>query len=158
MKDKRIIASVFATIAVLIFTIGLIFQNSYIRPNYLDDNDIIALKHDKSGTQIQLAVAASSQKRADGLMFVESLNENEGMFFIFDSLEVLNFWMKNTPLSLDIIFLDQDFRVVNIHKSTIPNQTRIIYSSVYPAKYVIELESGWSERHSLSPSDSFSAP
>lgn len=155
MKNK-IVVLLFGFLSICVFSAGLISQRSAVTQiSGLTDDSIVILEHNNSGTKIELEVAASPAKRARGLMFIEDLKENHGMFFVFDSLENLSFWMKDTPLSLDIIFLDQDFRVVNFHKNTIPNQTETLYSSGNPARYVIELKAGWIARNSLSLSDQF---
>ena len=75
----------------------------------LDDNSTINMKLDKGDQVLNLEVARSDQKVLQGLMNRTSLSENKGMFFIFQELGYRTFWMKNTLISLDIIFLDSNF-------------------------------------------------
>lgn len=158
MKNNKIAVAIISVLSICIFGLGLAFQNTTNSIDLLNDKSILELKHEKSSIILKLEVANSPAKRQKGLMFVESLEENTGMFFIFDSLEDLSFWMKNTPLSLDLIYLDQNLKVVNFHKNTIPNQTEILYRSDQPAKYAIEVQSGWSDQVNLSLNDTFTQP
>jgi len=77
-----------------------------------------------------------------------SLPELHGMLFIFDYSEIQRFWMHNTPLSLDMIFVDENRRILNIAESTTP-MSKQTYSSRRPAKYVVEVKAGFSKRHGI---------
>lgn len=92
-------------------------------------------------------IADTSEERTKGLMYRENMEENHGMFFIFDSESELNFWMKNTYIPLDIIFFDVDKKVLSIHKNVQPckNDPCELYSSLRPAKYVLEVNAGVSD-------------
>jgi len=70
------------------------------------------------------------------------------MLFIFNSVEPRAFWMKNTYISLDIIFVDKDRRVVNIAENTTP-LSRDIHRSMEPARYVVEVNGGVSRRFNI---------
>ena len=80
-------------------------------------------------------------KKTQGLMFRYKLEPNQGMFFIFDFEDIQSFWMKNTYLSLDIIFIDKEFQIVDIHENAFPLSEEAILSSV-PAMYVLEVLGG----------------
>jgi uncharacterized membrane protein (UPF0127 family) len=67
------------------------------------------------------------------------------MLFVFPSSSLQEFWMKNTFVSLDIIFIDEDKKIVGIKRNTIPQSTDII-SVERPSKYVIELVAGSAEK------------
>jgi uncharacterized membrane protein (UPF0127 family) len=108
----------------------------------VDDNTIISGKFDDIDYEFTLEVANTDKKRADGLMFVEELQKNKGMLFIFENEQNLTFWMKNTYISLDILFLDENFKIVSIQKNAKPNQTQELYPSNAKAKYVIEINGG----------------
>jgi len=97
---------------------------------------------------ITIEIADTPEARIRGLMERWSLPDLHGMLFIFNSPEVQRFWMHNTPLSLDMIFVDEDRRVLNIVESTTP-MSKQTYASRGPAKYVVEVRAGFSKRHGI---------
>lgn len=103
-------------------------------------------------TTIRIAIADSDEERSAGLMDVRSLGASEGMLFIFDRQEPLSFWMANTPLSLDMYFVNDDFEIVRIHTGTSPF-SRQSYSSELPARYVVEVNAGFTLTHDLKEGD-----
>ena len=96
-----------------------------------------------SVTSYRVALAESETERSQGLMDVRDLPSDRGMIFIFEEQDELSFWMANTPLSLDIIFVNEDFEVVRIHESTRPYSQQSLASDA-PARYVVELLGGQS--------------
>ena len=99
-----------------------------------------------SGTTIQAELADTPQKRAIGLMYREALPENHGMLFIFGEAQPWTFWMKNTRMPLDIIWLNEQKTIVHIEANA-PICTRTDngcpqYQSNEPAMYVLELVGG----------------
>lgn len=118
---------------------------SIVTANYLDP--------DGTTHTLDLELALTDSDKATGLMNRTYLEAGTGMLFIFDQPQPLTFWMKNTLISLDIIFLDAELKVTNIHKYTIPNQTAQTYSATTPAQYVIETNAGWADQVQLSPGD-----
>jgi len=86
-------------------------------------------------------LALDDSQRSYGLMFRNSLPKMSGMLFIYDSKRNLSMWMKNTFISLDILFLDEDGTIINIAKSTEPRSLSII-NSKHEAKAVLELNGG----------------
>jgi uncharacterized membrane protein (UPF0127 family) len=102
-------------------------------------------------------VAATDAQRAKGLMFRERMALNTGMLFVFDTVGERIFWMKNTPLSLDIIFIDADGRIIRIAEGTEPFSERYI-SSNGPALYVLEVVAGTSRRLGISVGDLVKSP
>ena len=77
-----------------------------------------------------------------------SMKENQGMLFIFPDEEIQSFWMRNTLISLDMIFVNKNKKIVTIHKNTkiLSSQS---YSSTEPAMYVIEVDGGFTDRHHI---------
>jgi uncharacterized membrane protein (UPF0127 family) len=120
----------------------------------LSDHSIIAITHIQSGNKIKAEVAKSSLKRQTGLMNRVDLSDESGMLFIFEKEQNLTFWMKNTPMSLDIIFLDSNFKVVQFFENTRPNQTKETYTAT-SSIYVLETLAGFSSRSNLKIGDSF---
>lgn len=103
-------------------------------------------------TSIRIAIADSEDERSAGLMDVRSLGALDGMLFIFDQQEPLSFWMANTPLSLDMYFVNENFEIVRIHTGTTPF-SRQSYASERPARYVVEVNAGFTLTHDLKEGD-----
>lgn len=101
---------------------------------------------------IDIEIADNDSARTRGLMQRESLPERAGMFFIFDREEPQSFWMANTPLALDIMFVNADSEIVHIAKYTRPLSPQSV-SSHQPAKYVIETRAGFSDTYGITESD-----
>lgn len=104
-----------------------------------------------NGELFTLEVASTEQEQAMGLMFRESMEADKGMLFTYKDEDFRTFWMMNTYISLDIIFLDKDKKVVSISENTKTRQTDELYYSTAPAKYVIELNAGTSKALDLKP-------
>lgn len=91
-----------------------------------------------------VAVADDSFEQTRGLMFVESMPDDEGMLFVFTNEDYLSFWMKNTLIPLDILFFDKSGKMVDMKNDFQPCQSSLncqSYQSVQPAKYVLEVNS-----------------
>jgi uncharacterized protein len=101
---------------------------------------------------IDIELAQDESQRELGLMFRDTLGENQGMLFLFDNEEARAFWMKNTILSLDMIFVNARSEIVTIHKHTTPYSEET-YASTKPAKYVIEVNAGYTDKRKISVGD-----
>jgi len=97
---------------------------------------------------IKAAVADTPEKRNTGLMNISELPAKRGMLFLFDEEAPRSFWMANTPLSLDIIFLSSEREIVRIHHSTQP-YAETNYRSDQPAQYVVEVNGGFCVQHDI---------
>ena len=87
--------------------------------------------------------ADTPNERNQGLMDVNSMPKDAGMVFYFDTEEPQSFWMMNTPLPLDIMYVNADSVIVSIYKSAVPFSDKNLPSGA-PAKYVIETNAGYS--------------
>ncbi|MGI9541130.1 MAG: DUF192 domain-containing protein [Flavobacteriaceae bacterium] len=94
--------------------------------------------------EYDIELADTPYERQTGLMYRTEMNSNHGMLFSFEDSALRTFYMKNTLISLDIIFLNESLEIISIYKNTTPNNESSIPSLV-PAKYVLELRSGQSE-------------
>lgn len=90
-------------------------------------------------------VADDSSKRGRGLMFRPSLGGDEGMIFDFEEVRDVAMWMKNTPVSLDMIFIDDTGRITHIAERTRPYSEAIIPSNG-PVRSVLEVVAGTAKR------------
>lgn len=93
-----------------------------------------------------LITATSEAERNKGLMFIANLKPDEGMIFIFPETGQHSFWMYNTFIPLDILFIDGSNKVVHIIKNTQPHSTIFLTSSNIDSKYAIELLGGTVDR------------
>jgi uncharacterized membrane protein (UPF0127 family) len=96
--------------------------------------------------RVDLAVTPDQWQR--GLMFRERLEENQGMLFIGASEKPRSFWMKNTPVSLDILFIDREGRIVQAAERTTPFSEESIPSGG-PALHVLEILGGQSAQRGI---------
>jgi len=107
------------------------------------------------GTTVNLEIADTEPVRQRGLMFRKQLAPNEGMVFVFPEPGYYPFWMKNTLIPLDMIWLDAERRIVSIARSVPPCKADPCPS--YPpggtASFVIEVVSGFSRQHALKGGD-----
>lgn len=102
--------------------------------------------------KIDLEIADNDYERALGLMNRKDMNENQGMLFIFPRQDYQSFWMRNTLISLDMIFVNDQKRIITIHKNTkILSETS--YPSSQPSMYVVEVIAGFTDRHDIQVGD-----
>lgn len=95
--------------------------------------------------RFDVELATTQEEQARGLMFRKSMDDRAGMFFIFDREELRHFWMRNTLIPLDMIFIDNNFLIVDIHKGAKPLDETAI-SSRKPARYVLEINAGKADK------------
>jgi len=115
---------------------------------------VIDLMVERGGKTLPFKVelAASPEAQAKGLMFRTALGDNEGMLFPSAAPEPRSFWMKNTPLSLDIIFIGPDGRISNIAANTVPYSLDSVPSSGLSSA-VLELRAGRAAALGIVPGD-----
>jgi len=92
-----------------------------------------------------------AETNAKGLMFRKDLPDDAGMFFEFDSDQILSFWMKNTYIPLDIIYVNSKYQIVDIREAKPMNIKSII--SKKPAKYVVEVNAGFCDVNNIKEGD-----
>lgn len=103
-------------------------------------------------SQIDVEFADNDNERARGLMYRTEMNENRGMLFVFPYQEIQSFYMKNTVISLDIIFINSNLEIVTIHKNAVPYSLESL-PSTKPAQYVVEVIGGYTEMHNINEGD-----
>lgn len=98
--------------------------------------------------KIDLEIADTEYERQLGLMNRKEMKETEGMLFVFPRQDYQSFWMRNTLISLDIMFVNDQKKIVTIHKNTkILSETS--YPSSAPSIYVVETLAGFADRHNI---------
>ena len=108
----------------------------------------------KEGRTVSFAVeiADTPSKREMGLQYRRELAADRGMIFLFPAESQQSFWMKNTPLRLDMIFINRERRIVGIVEQTVPFSLDPRSVSA-PSQYVLEINGGLAKRHGIKAGD-----
>lgn len=103
------------------------------------------------GKTIIADLAKTEEERTQGLMFRNTLNDDQGMLFVFEQEEFYSFWMKNMNFAIDILWLDRQKRIVHLEQNVPPckKEPCPTYAPDLPAKYVLELKAGSIEKRKL---------
>jgi len=106
-----------------------------------------------SGPQrFTVEMALSPQQQQQGLMFRRALPADAGMLFDFGSERIATFWMKNTLIPLDMLFISEDGHIADLHERAVPLSEATIQSKV-PVRAVLELNAGTVSRLGIKPGD-----
>lgn len=112
----------------------------------------------RSGVQVfAVEMATTEQEKETGLMYRKELADGKGMLFDFSPEQQVSMWMKNTFISLDMIFIRADGRILRIAENTEPQSTRIIPSGGL-AKGVLEVIAGTAKKYGIAPGDRVAHP
>jgi uncharacterized protein len=112
----------------------------------------------KSGVKVfSVELATTEEEKTTGLMYRKELADGKGMLFDFSPEQQVSMWMKNTYISLDMIFIRADGRILRIAENTEPLSTRIIASGGL-AKGVLEVIAGTAQKYGIAPGDRVSNP
>ena len=103
--------------------------------------DVVMLEAGASQYRFEVEIADEPDERAQGLMNRQSLADNAGMLFVYSQPQPVQFWMKNTPLSLDIVFVRDDGTIARIADHTTPMSEDLIPSGE-PVRAVLEVKAG----------------
>ena len=127
------------------------------KPVFHKDGELRFLdgKSNKVISKIEIEVADDDAEREQGLMYRDTMAENAGMLFLMEAEEPQTFWMKNTIISLDILYADADKRIVSISKNCKPYSLDQI-PSVKPALYVVEVNAGYTAKYRIRVGDMIS--
>ncbi|MBF6568185.1 MAG: DUF192 domain-containing protein [Candidatus Binataceae bacterium] len=107
---------------------------------------------DRRLAMVKVETAATPANREHGLMFRKHLDEDAGMLFVFAAPQKLYFWMKNTEIPLDMIFADQNGKVVGIVRNAQPYSEQPVGPGK-AAQYVLEVNGGFCQRHGVDKGD-----
>lgn len=168
-KKKLYLGIFFLLLAMLAVVLVFVIPD---KPSKKGKNDIPVVNRDslafvKEGTatfyskgkreicSFDIEIADTPERQQRGLMFRESMYDKQGMFFPNDHAKIQTFWMKNTYLPLDIIFIGADSTIVSIGANTTPFSEDTITSEV-PAQFVLEINAGLAGMHGLTKGDKLS--
>lgn len=119
--------------------------------------DTVLLRGDWGQARFRIEVADTLDERAQGLMNRESMSAGAGMLFVFEETGPVSFWMQNTLIPLDMLFVGQDGTVLNIHHNAVPHDTTPIPSK-YDVRYVLEINGGMSRAMGISEGSTLRHP
>jgi len=122
-------------------------------PMRLDvDSTPLIIETRQGKTRFDVEIAATPQALSRGLMFRTDFPKNRAMLFVFGRTDIPSMWMKNTPLPLDMLFVDEMGKIVSIFTHTEPF-SEVVISSSSPAAYVIEINAGEAQRRTINEGD-----
>ena len=130
-------------------------SSSYSKPapSFRKDGRLsIVLNNNPAPILLDIEIADNDEERMRGLMDRQTLPGNAAMLFVFPNEEPRSFWMKNTYISLDIIYINSRKEIVSIQKYTQPKSTYSIPSEK-PAMYVLEVNAGYTDKYGITPGD-----
>ena len=146
----RLVTSLAAASAVLV----ILCANPVVRAASVQPLEIVT----KSGVQVfSVEMATTEEEKQTGLMHRKELPDGKGMLFDFSPEQQISMWMKNTYISLDMIFIRADGRILRIAENTEPLSTKII-SSGGLAKGVLEVIAGTAQKYGIQPGDRVAHP
>ena len=126
----------FVTLILLSAAVYLIWTANWLPTS----NSLASLEFSQGAVMVE--IADEPDEREQGLSGRESLAEKHGMLFIFETSGYHGFWMKDMRFSIDIVWMDDNWRVVDIHRSIAPSTYPTIFKPKLPARYVLELNAG----------------
>ncbi len=139
------------TILLAVLLIFLLAPSKKFNPVGLPTKDIKV-----SGHTVHVEIANTNKTRQIGLMNRDSMPAQNGMLFTFDREGIYTIWMKNTRIPLDIIWIDSAYKIVYIKENAQPckNINCEIHAPTKKARYVLETNAGWVQKHGVALMDS----
>lgn len=124
-------------------------------PVFNKEGEVTFIKKGQPFKKIEVEIAENEAERNKGLMFRSFLPDSVGMLFIFEKPDTHSFWMKNTSIPLDIIYVGPDKKIVSIAENTQPYSEESIppYGLV---QYVVEVNAGFSKQNNIQSGDAIS--
>jgi uncharacterized membrane protein (UPF0127 family) len=154
-SDRKAVWSVAkGWLAVILVVAGMVAAIGSVRAASFQPLEIVT----RNGVQVfSVEVATTEQEKQTGLMYRKELADGKGMLFDFNPEQEISMWMKNTYVSLDMIFIRADGRILRIAENTEPESTAII-SSGGLARGVLEVAAGTARKYGIAPGDRVSHP
>ena len=148
----RRLLSLLAAIALVLASMSVL-----TRPSLLAATQSLEIVSRTGVHVFSVEVVTTPEERAKGLMFRKELPEGQGMLFDFQTEQPVSFWMKNTYVSLDMIFIRGDGQILRIEENTVPLSTRLIPSRG-AVRAVLEVIGGTSRKLGIAPGDRVASP
>jgi uncharacterized protein len=135
---ERVKNSFFLFVGLVLVAGSFVFVLNQDAPTkYQKENPYIIVQIGRG--EIVVEVADTDESRARGLSGRQSLGEDEGLLFVFETIGNHGFWMKEMHFPIDIIWLDEEKKVVHIESGVKPETFPRVFYPSYPAKYVLEV-------------------
>lgn len=106
-----------------------------------------------NGARIEVEIADSLRERTSGLSGRDGISQNEGMLFIFNEPDYYSFWMKDMKFPIDIIWISEDKKIVDITKNILPESYPAVFKPASSARYVLEVNAGFSNTSEIKIGD-----
>lgn len=156
--------ALFILIALLCFGGAYVYQSFFASkkidttsniPSFRKDSELTFKSKNNSNQSIKIdiEIAKTEATITQGLMYRKQMETNQGMLFLMPYNKPQNFWMKNTYIPLDILFISKDKKIVTIQKNTTPLSEEGI-PSYSPAQYVLEVNAGFCDKNGIKEGDS----
>lgn len=131
---------------------GFTIENS--APVFKKEGELLFISNHDGETLsvIDIEIADTDQKTMQGLMYRSSMPQNAGMLFLMPREDIQGFWMRNTYIPLDMIFVNSNKQIVTIHANTTP-MNESSYISTAPALYVVEVNAGYCNKNNIKEGD-----
>jgi len=130
----------------ILMSMSLIFATNI----FLNKKDTSSYKKIIIGNRvIKVENAKSVMEKQKGLSGRNFMRTNNGMLFIFSQSDYYSFWMKDMKFPIDIIWIDENLRIINIEKNITPDTFPKKFIPQLPAKYVLEVNGGWSDKNEI---------
>jgi uncharacterized membrane protein (UPF0127 family) len=155
MKNKQNLIIVSFAICLILLSITIFTYYITNEENQTQEKIAIVTFFPSNATSLSITceIASTPQKRSEGLMNRAELPDDKGMLFVYETPQNLSFWMKNTLIPLDIIFLDETRVVINIESADIEpdvsDKDLKRYNSTSPAQFVVEINQGLSTLYGI---------
>ncbi|UGX98298.1 DUF192 domain-containing protein [Bradyrhizobium barranii subsp. barranii] len=152
--DRKAVWSIARGWLAAILVVGCAVASAPVRAASFQPLEIVT----RNGVQVfSVEIATTEEEKQTGLMYRKELADGKGMLFDFKPEQEVSMWMKNTYVSLDMIFIRADGRILRIAENTEPLSTKII-SSQGPARAVLEVVAGTAQKYGIRPGDRVGHP
>lgn len=145
-----------AIIPLIVFIViyFLYIKKSNDEPVWVKEGEVSFLNKDTKQqiSRIDVEVALYPNERAQGLMYRTKMDEDKGMLFLFEKEEPQSFWMKNTIIPLDILFISNEGVINTIHRNTTPYSEKSLPSKE-KSQFVVEVNAGYCQKHGIREGD-----
>ncbi|MEK6821028.1 MAG: DUF192 domain-containing protein [archaeon] len=142
---KIILASFIALMIILLGSWQELLKDKSVSPPSRSASSVLTIDE----AEIAVEIADTLAARARGLSGRRALAEDAGLLFVFDTADYHGFWMKEMNFPIDIIWFDDDWRVVGITPNATPQDFPKVYQPPAPTRYVLEVNAGFAAVHHL---------
>lgn len=102
---------------------------------------------------ISVEIAANQEQKTKGLSERNHLPAEQGMLFVYNESQIIRIWMKDMRFAIDIIWIDENSKIIHIENDVQPDSFPKIFSSQEPARYVLEVNAGFAEKNNIKIGD-----